>query len=49
MALAAPAGIALQAATFYPSWGRAPYEQRTYTIGAPMLPANSLVVLVGVP
>jgi hypothetical protein len=49
VALAAAAGVGLQAATVYPTWGRAPYEQRTYTIGAPALPANSLVVLVGVP
>jgi hypothetical protein len=48
-ALAAMAGIALQANTAYPHWGRVPYEQRTYTIVAPPLPANSLVVLVGTP
>jgi hypothetical protein len=47
--VAAGLGVALQATTIYPSWGRAPYEQRTYTIGAPPLPAHSLVVLVGVP
>jgi Glycosyltransferase family 87 len=49
VALAAAIGIALQALTLYPTWGRAPYEQRTYTIAAPPLPANSLVVLAGVP
>jgi hypothetical protein len=49
VALAAGIGVALQAATVYPQWGRAPYEQRTFTIGAPPLPASSLIVLVGVP
>ena len=49
VALAAAAGIALQAVTIYPHWGRVPYEQRTYTIVAPPVPANSLVVLVGTP
>jgi len=49
LTIAAGLGLGLQATTIYPSWGRAPYEQRTFTIGAPPLPAHSLVVLAGVP
>jgi hypothetical protein len=45
--LAAVSGMILQLTTAYPSWGRAPYEQRTYTVLAPPLPPNSLVVLAG--
>jgi hypothetical protein len=47
--LAAAVGIGLQTATVYPTWGRAPYGQRTFTLGLPQLPANSLVVIAGVP
>jgi hypothetical protein len=40
---------ALYVTTHYPNWGRVPYGRTVYSVEAPSLPPNSLVVVSGVP